>query len=90
MEQAGLAAQDIGRFAPHQANSRIIDAACDQLGLQPAKAVRTIGEFGNSSAATIPLSLSLANKQQPFAPGEHLLLAAAGAGMIGGALVFGV
>jgi len=90
MEQAGLTAKDIDRFVPHQANSRIIDAACDQLGLQPAKAVRTIGEFGNSSAATIPLSLSLANKQQPFVPGEHLLLAAAGAGMIGGAVVFGV
>lgn len=88
MEQAGFAAQDIDRFVPHQANSRIIDAACERLGLSLAAAVRTIGEFGNSSAATIPLSLSLANKQQPFASGERLLLAAAGAGMAGGAVVW--
>ncbi|MDH6233318.1 3-oxoacyl-[acyl-carrier-protein] synthase-3 [Mesorhizobium soli] len=90
MEQAGLAVQDIHRFVPHQANSRIIDAVCDQLGVPRHKAVRTIDEFGNSSAATIPLSLSLANRERPFAPGERLLLAAAGAGMVGGAMVFGM
>ncbi len=90
MEQAGLAAEEISHFVPHQANSRIIDATCDQLGLSPAVAVRTIAEFGNSSAATIPLSLSIANKRRPFLPGERLLLAAAGAGMIGGAVAFGV
>ena len=90
MEQAGLAAQDIHRFVPHQANSRIIDVVCDQLGLPYHKAVRSIDEFGNSSAATIPLSLSLANKEHPFAPGERLLLAAAGAGMVGGAAVIGM
>ncbi|TCL64138.1 beta-ketoacyl-ACP synthase III [Rhizobium sp. BK251] len=90
MGQAGLEPRDINRFIPHQANSRIIDAACDRLGLSSAIAVRTVGEFGNSSAATIPLSLSIANKQRPFVLGERLLLAAAGAGMIGGAVVFGV
>jgi 3-oxoacyl-[acyl-carrier-protein] synthase III len=90
MEQAGLAAQDIGRFAPHQANSRIIDAVCDHLSIAPDTALRTIGEFGNSSAATIPLSLSLANKERRFASGECLLLAAAGAGMAGGAVAFRV
>lgn len=88
IRQAGLVAQDIDRFVPHQANSRIIDATCTQLGLMPSIAVRTIGEFGNSSAATIPLSLSMSNKQQPFVPGERLLMASAGAGMIGGAVVF--
>lgn len=90
MGNARLAPGDIDRFFPHQANSRIIDATCDQLGLTPEIAVRTIAEFGNSSAATIPLSLSLANKQRPFAAGENLLLAAAGAGMIGGAVVMRV
>ena len=88
MEAAGLAAQDICRFVPHQANSRIINAVCDQLGLSRQTAVRTIGEFGNCSAATIPLSLSLANQERPFVSGECLLLAAAGAGMAGGAVAF--
>ncbi len=86
---AGLAISDVHRFVPHQANMRIVDAVCDLLGLPPAIAVRTIEEFGNSSAATIPLSLSLANLERPFMPGERLLLVAAGAGMTGGAVVFG-
>ncbi len=90
MEQAGLAAAAIDRFIPHQANARIIDAICDQLDLPHEKAVRTLGSFGNSSAATIPLSLSLADKERPFAPGERVLLAAAGAGMVGGAVVIGM
>jgi 3-oxoacyl-[acyl-carrier-protein] synthase III len=90
MGQAGVAAQDIHRFVPHQANSRIIDMVCDQLGFPHHKTVRTIDEFGNSSAATIPLSLSLASKKHPFTPRERLLLAAAGAGMLGGAVIFGM
>ena len=90
MGDAGLAAQDISRFVPHQANSRIINAVSDQLGLVREAAVRTIGEFGNSSAATIPLSLSLTNLQRPLASGECLLFAAAGAGMAGGAVAFRV
>lgn len=90
MGDAGLAAQDISRFVPHQANSRIINAVSDQLGLVREAAVRTIGEFGNSSAATIPLSLSLTNLQRPLASGECLLFTAAGAGMAGGAVAFRV
>jgi 3-oxoacyl-[acyl-carrier-protein] synthase-3 len=90
MGDAGLAAQDISRFVPHQANSRIINAVSDQLGLVREAAVCTIGEFGNSSAATIPLSLSLTNLQRPLASGECLLFAAAGAGMTGGAVAFRV
>ncbi|MGV1916983.1 beta-ketoacyl-ACP synthase III [Rhizobium sp. 22-785-1] len=88
MERAQLSSNDIARFAPHQANSRIIDAVCNQLLIAPDATLRTIGEFGNSSAATIPLSLSLANKERCFASGECVLLAAAGAGMAGGAVAF--
>ncbi|MET3583514.1 3-oxoacyl-[acyl-carrier-protein] synthase III, partial [Mesorhizobium robiniae] len=51
--------------------------------------VKTIADYGNSSAATIPLSLSLAHQMEPFRPGEKILLAAAGAGLSGGALVVG-
>lgn len=90
LEQAGLMACDIDRFIPHQANARIIDAVCDRLSIARDTAVRTIGEFGNSSAATIPLSLSIANARKRFVCGEHLLLTAAGAGMAGGAVVLRV
>ncbi|MBL0373376.1 beta-ketoacyl-ACP synthase III [Rhizobium sp. KVB221] len=89
LEQAGLNASDVTRFIPHQANARMFDAVCDTLGIEPTRTVRTIETFGNSSAATIPLSLSIANGQRRLESGEKLLLTAAGAGLTGGAIVLG-
>lgn len=90
IEKAGLTAANIDRFVPHQANVRIFDAVCKNIGLASSKTVRTIEEFGNSSAATIPLSLSLTNRDSPFVSGERLLLSAAGAGLAGGSIVLGI
>jgi len=87
IEKAGLTAANIDRFVPHQANVRIFEAVCENIGLASSKTVRTIEEFGNSSAATIPLSLSLTNRDRPFVSGERLLLTAAGAGLAGGSIV---
>lgn len=87
---AGLSAPDIARFVPHQANARIFNAVGKSLGIDDERIVKTIADCGNSSAATIPLSLSVAHNANPFRPGEKLLLAAAGAGLTGGALVVGV
>ncbi|PDQ18015.1 3-oxoacyl-ACP synthase [Mesorhizobium sanjuanii] len=87
---AGVRPQDIDRFVPHQANARIFDAVGRNLGIADHAIVKTIADYGNSSAATIPLSLSLAHRMQPFRPGEKILLAAAGAGLSGGALVVGI
>ncbi|MER8550139.1 beta-ketoacyl-ACP synthase III [Mesorhizobium sp. M1169] len=87
---AGVRPQDVDRFVPHQANARIFDAVGRNLGVADHLIVKTIAEYGNSSAATIPLSLSLANQAEPFRPGEKILLAAAGAGLSGGALVVGI
>lgn len=81
---------EISRFVPHQANARIFDAVGRNLSIADQAIVKTIAEYGNSSAATIPLSLSLTNQTQPFRPGEKILLAAAGAGLSGGALVVGI
>ncbi len=90
LQNAGLGAADVDRFVPHQANARIFDAVCANLGIDPEKTVRTIADYGNSSAATIPLSLSLAHHAKPLVPGEKLLLTAAGAGLTGGACVIGM
>ncbi len=89
MDAAGCNPQEISRFVPHQANARIFDAVCDRLAIEPARTVRSIADYGNSSAATIPLSLSLAREARPFDHGEKLLLTAAGAGLTGGAVVLG-
>ncbi|TIM46550.1 MAG: beta-ketoacyl-ACP synthase III [Mesorhizobium sp.] len=87
---AGMRPQDIDRFVPHQANARIFDAVGRNLGIADHAIVKTIAEYGNSSAATIPLSLSLASQTEPFRQGEKILLAAAGAGLSSGALVVGI
>ncbi|MDO9415069.1 beta-ketoacyl-ACP synthase III [Pararhizobium sp.] len=88
LEQAGITAGDIDRFVPHQANARMFDAVGGHLGIAPDKTVRTIETFGNSSAATIALSLSISNGARRFCEGEMLLMTAAGAGLTGGAVVY--
>ncbi|RTL51666.1 MAG: beta-ketoacyl-ACP synthase III [Bradyrhizobiaceae bacterium] len=91
LANAGTEAGDMHRFVPHQANMRIFEAVRDNLGLSDAcETVRTIDEYGNSSAATVALSLSVANQRKPFAPGERILLTAAGAGLTGAAAVVGI
>ncbi|MBZ9603030.1 beta-ketoacyl-ACP synthase III [Phyllobacterium chamaecytisi] len=90
LASAELQPSDVTRFIPHQANSRIFEIVGENVGIRPHRIVRTIAEYGNSSAATIPLSLSLAHQARPFVSGEKLLLTAAGAGLTGGAVVWGV
>ncbi|MCC7251380.1 beta-ketoacyl-ACP synthase III [Hyphomicrobium sp.] len=90
LARAGLTIDDIDHFVPHQANARIIGAAQRQLGVPDRKMLSSVALFANSSAATIPLTLSLAAEARPFRPGERLLLSAAGAGLTGGAVVLEV
>jgi len=88
--RSGLTLDEIDRFVPHQANARIMAAVQKALGVPDTKLVSTVAEYANSSAATIPLSLSIAHMARPFRPGERLLMTAAGAGLTGGAVVFEV
>jgi 3-oxoacyl-[acyl-carrier-protein] synthase-3 len=90
LSAASMTAREVARFIPHQANARIVTAVSRNLGIDEARVIETIADYGNSSAATIPLSLSLSHEAEPLRPGEKLLLAAAGAGLTGGALVVGV
>ncbi|OYX72136.1 MAG: 3-oxoacyl-ACP synthase [Rhizobiales bacterium 32-66-11] len=85
LDAAGLDAGAVDWLAPHQANARMLDMVAHQLGIAPEKVVRSIARYGNSSAATIPLSLSLAHRERAFRRGETLVLTAAGAGLTGGA-----
>ncbi|MCV9907660.1 beta-ketoacyl-ACP synthase III [Brucella sp. HL-2] len=88
MDEARATASSIDYFIPHQANTRLCDAIRHNLGLEERQMISTIATYGNSSAATIPLSLSVQHKKQPFKSGEQLLMTAAGAGMSGGTVLF--
>src|SRR5690606_6427886 len=58
--QAGISADDLDWFVPHQANKRIIDASAKKLGIAEEKVVVTVDLHGNTSAASVPLALSIA------------------------------
>jgi 3-oxoacyl-[acyl-carrier-protein] synthase-3 len=85
---SGLGIADIDCFIPHQANGRITAAVAQRLGVAPENTVSTIAAYGNSSAATIPLSLSIAAAQGRITGGKRVLMCAAGAGLTGGAVVY--
>lgn len=88
MEEAGIGAGDVARFIPHQANARIFSTVAEQLGIDVARLESSVTDFGNSSAATVPLTLSIARRQGRIVTGDTLLMTAAGAGMTGGAAVY--
>lgn len=88
LTQAGLRTDDIRYCIPHQANGRIIGAVQRKLGLADDRVLSSVAAYGNSSAATIPLTLSLHAAEADLKPGDALLMCAAGAGLTGGALVY--
>ena len=58
LERAGVTAADVDLWVPHQANSRIISAAAERIGLPPEQVMVDLAERGNTSAASIPLALA--------------------------------
>ncbi len=86
-EQAGITADDIDWFVPHQANKRIIDASAKKLGIAESKVVTTVQLHGNTSAASVPLALSVAVADGRIKKGDLVLLEAMGGGFTWGAVL---
>jgi 3-oxoacyl-[acyl-carrier-protein] synthase-3 len=74
-------------FVSHQANRRIITAAAERLGLPEEKVVINLDRYGNTTAATIPLALADAVRQERIKKGDLVLLASVGAGFTVGAVL---
>lgn len=88
LSMAGLTYQDIDLFVPHQANLRIIQTAMKRMNIPSEKTIISIDKFGNTSAASIPVALSLAEKEGRLKSGDLVLIIAFGAGLTyGGALI---
>jgi len=85
--RTALSAQDLAWFVPHQANKRIIDAAAHKLGIAPEKVVITVGEHGNTSAASVPLALAAASRDGRIKKGDLVMLEAMGGGFTCGAVL---
>ena len=84
---AGTRLDDIDLFVYHQANGRILSAVGERLGLPADRVVDCISEYGNTSAATLPLALAYVDEQGRLKPGHRVLLGAFGAGFTWGATV---
>ena len=81
----GLTPADVDLFIPHQANKRIIMATAERLGMPEEKIVINIGEYGNTTAATIPLAMNTALSEGRLKKGMTILLASFGGGYTIGA-----
>ena len=84
MEKNNLKPEDVAWLVPHQANLRIIDATGRRMGLPPEKVMINIQNYGNTTAATIPLCLW--EYEKSLRKGDNLILAAFGGGFTWGAI----
>jgi 3-oxoacyl-[acyl-carrier-protein] synthase-3 len=86
--EAGLDLGDVDLFIYHQANTRILSAVGERLGLPPERVVDSIATHGNTSAASVPLALDRALRADLITPGARVFLGAFGAGFTwGGGLI---
>ncbi|MGE3443491.1 MAG: beta-ketoacyl-ACP synthase III [Acidimicrobiia bacterium] len=81
MEQAGVTADQVKLLVPHQANARIVEAACSRLGIPTERTAMVLEHTGNTSSASIPLALVDAIEHGRVDDGDLVLMVGFGAGM---------
>jgi 3-oxoacyl-[acyl-carrier-protein] synthase-3 len=87
LKSSSLKANDIDLYIPHQANIRIINAACDVLDIPRAKIFNNLDRYGNTSAGSIPLALDEAVAEGRLKSGQLAVLSGFGAGLAWGTAV---
>lgn len=87
LEKCGLSLEDIDYVIPHQANIRIIENAAKRLKISMDKVYININEYGNMSAASVPVAIDEAAKQGKLKDGDTILLVGFGAGLTWGAMI---
>jgi 3-oxoacyl-[acyl-carrier-protein] synthase-3 len=87
LDKAGLSGADVDWIVPHQANLRIIKATAQRMQVPMERVVVTVQDHGNTSAASIPLALSVARHSGQITPGQIVVMEAIGGGLAWGALV---
>jgi len=87
MEKAGVDTDDIDWIVPHQANIRIIQGTAKKMNVSMDKVVVTVQDHGNTSAASIPLALSVGKARGQIKQGDLVVTEAIGGGLAWGAVV---
>ncbi|MCB0331039.1 MAG: ketoacyl-ACP synthase III, partial [Bdellovibrionales bacterium] len=88
LNEAGLSIDDVALFVPHQSNIRMIDMVSQAIGLEDkSKIATTIDSVGNTSAASIPITLAHYDRAGALKRGDLVLLTAVGSGISYGSLL---
>ena len=87
MERADVTEDQVDWVVPHQANIRIIQGTAKKLGLPMERVIVTVQDHGNTSAASIPLALSVGHERGQIKTGDLLVTEAIGGGLAWGAVV---
>jgi 3-oxoacyl-[acyl-carrier-protein] synthase-3 len=87
LDKAGLGAADVDWIVPHQANLRIIAATAQRMQVPMERVIVTVQDHGNTSAASIPLALSVGVQRGRIAPGQLVVTEAIGGGLAWGSVV---
>lgn len=87
MDRASVTSDDVDWVIPHQANIRIINGTAKKMGVPEDKVVVTVQDHGNTSAASIPLAMSVAKAEGKLKPGQLVVTEAIGGGLAWGAVV---
>jgi 3-oxoacyl-[acyl-carrier-protein] synthase III len=87
LDKAGLGSGDVDWIVPHQANIRIIQGTAKKMNLPMENVVVTVQDHGNTSAASIPLALSVARERGQIKTGDLIVTEAIGGGLAWGAIV---
>ena len=87
LQECGLTADDISLLVPHQANKRIIDGVGRKLGLPAEKVILTVQDHANTSAASVPLALDYALKNNKIKDNDIIVLEALGGGLTWGSII---
>lgn len=87
LDKAGMTAEDVDWIVPHQANIRIIEGTAKRMQVPMDRVVVTVQDHGNTSAASIPLALSVGRDRGQIKPGDLLVTEAIGGGLAWGSVV---
>jgi 3-oxoacyl-[acyl-carrier-protein] synthase-3 len=87
LEEAGLTADDVDLFIPHQANQRITDAVANKLNVNTERVYSNIAMHGNTSSASIPIGLDECVEAGKISSGDLVLLASFGGGVTWGGVL---
>ncbi|MFN4201591.1 MAG: beta-ketoacyl-ACP synthase III [Tabrizicola sp.] len=87
LDKVGLTSGDVDWIVPHQANIRIIEGTAKRMQVPMERVVVTVQDHGNTSAASIPLALSVGKSRGQIKPGDLLVMEAIGGGLAWGSVV---